>query len=62
MVELLKDKFFKDNENKDDVAKNSTNAIETINKPPKSTKNNAKVSKNENKIKNIHKFKNINSK
>ena len=62
MVELLKDKFFKDNENKDDVAKNSTNAIETINKPPKSTKNNAKVSKNENKIKNIPKFKNINSK
>ena len=36
--------------------------IETINKPPKSTKNNAKVSKNENKIKNIPKFKNINSK
>ena len=53
MVELLKDKFFKDNENKDDVAKNSTNAIETINKPPKSTKDNVKINKNEDKIKNI---------
>ena len=62
MVELLKDKFFKDNENKDDVAKNSTNAIETINKPPKSTKDNVKINKNEDKIKNIPKFKNINSK
>ena len=51
-----------DNFNKDDIAKNSTNAIETINKPPKSTKDNVKINKNEDKIKNIPKFKNINSK